>query len=175
MNSFWKWLFVGSGAGPGLRRFLDWWLILHAVVGAGLALALPISLETAGTSLLLPIAGIFIGLSFAWGGNAQALLQTKEISRLSKYRQGGFVEYVFTYQAAVLLILISLCSWALAGLGIFDRIWPTLGHGLAYKSVAGVLFFLASMTVRECWHVVLGAQFMLLARVRITERDTNEG
>ena len=171
MISFWRWFFRGSGAGPGVRRFFDWWLLVHIAVGAGLASILPISLEKAGTGLLLPLAGIFIGLSFAWGGNAQALLQSSEITQLSAYRSGGYEEYLYTYQSAVLLILLSLCLWAIAGLGIFDAVWPICRSGLAYKSIAGILFFFASITLRECWHVVLGSQSMLLARFKIREKN----
>lgn len=171
MISFWRWFFRGSGAGPGVRRYLDWWLLIHFAVGAGLAFILPISLEKAGTGLLLPLAGIFIGLSFAWGGNAQALLQSSEITELSLHRSGGYEEYLYTYQSAVLLILLSLCLWAIAGLGIFDAVWPVCRSGSAYKSIAGVLFFFASITLRECWHVVLGAQSMLLVRFKIREKN----
>lgn len=174
MISFWRWFFRGSGAGPGIRRFVDWWLIVHTSVGCIFALILPITLEKSGTSLLLPLAGIFIGLSFAWGGNAQALLQSPEITRLSAHRRGGYEEYLYAYQSAVLLILVSLCLWAIAGLGIFDNIWPACTTSIEYKIVAGVLFFSASMTLRECWHVVLGAQSMLLARFKIQENSGND-
>lgn len=145
------------------------------VVGGALAYILPMTLQRAGTSLLLPIAGVFIGLTFAWGGNAQALLQSDELARLSSFRDGGYEEYLYTYQSAVLLILVTLCCWALAGLGILDKVWPTSAEPLQYKTLAGVLFFLSSITVRECWHVVMGSQAMLLARFEIRKHDQNHG
>jgi hypothetical protein len=128
------------------------------------------TIQHAGVSLLLPIAGVFIGLTFAWGGNAQALLQTDELAKLSSYRDGGYEEYVYTYQSAILLILLTLCLWALAGLGIFDQVWPTTAHGVQYKCIASILFFFSSMTVRECWQVVIGSQAMLLVRFKIRRR-----
>lgn len=171
MISYWRWFFHGSGDGPGIRRFLDWWLLVHFLVGGLSAFFLPITLEQAGTSLLLPLAGIFIGLSFAWGGNAQALIKSPEITLLTTFRKGGYEEYLYTYQSAVLLILVSLCLWAIAGLGVFDKVWPVSRTSIAYKFVAWVLFVFASMTLRECWHVVLGAQSMLLARFKIKENS----
>jgi len=136
---------------------------------------LPISLKEASTSLLLPVAGILIGLSFAWGGgNAQALLQTKEIEDIAYFKKGGFEDYVYTFQSAIFLILVTLCFWALAGLNIFDSIWPTCNNKIWYRLLIGFIFFLSlmigfifflsSMTLRECWHVVLGAQQLLLMR-----------
>jgi hypothetical protein len=133
------------------------------------------TLQNAGVGLLLPIAGVFIGLTFAWGGNAQALLQSDELSRLSSYRKGGYEEYLYTYQSAVLLILITLCCWALAGLGIFDKVWPIHTHSIQYKTLSGALFLLSSITIRECWQVVMGSQAMLLARFTIRKHDKSDG
>ncbi|MHA7834041.1 MAG: hypothetical protein ACX94A_06120 [Algiphilus sp.] len=143
-------------------------------VGFLFAFILPIPLDKAGTGLLLPLAGIFIGLSFAWGGNTQALLQSEEIQSMAKFRDGGFVEYLYTYQAAILLILVSLLFWAVAGLGVFDKVWPTQENEGWYKMVTGVLFFFASATLRECWHVVLGSQALLLARFKISKHGADD-
>ena len=173
MITFWQWLMVGTGNGPGIKRFIDWWLLLHVSVAGALAYLLPISLKDAATSLLLPVAGIFIGLSFAWGGNAQALLQSEEIENVSKFKDGGFTDYVYVFQSAILLILVTLCLWAVAGLGIFDIVWPISPKLLSYKAVAFVLFFFSSMTLRECWHVVLGAQSLLLVRFQVRKRKKN--
>jgi len=171
MISFWKWFFHGSGAGPGIRRFFDIWFFVHIAVGVAASLIVPVSLQQAGTSLLLPLAGIFIGLSFAWGGNAQALLQTDEIEQFVAFRDGGYEEYIYTYQSAVLLILIALIGWGFAGLGIFDKVWPTNSQGNLYHIISATLFFLASVTLRECWHVVLGAQALLLIRFKIRKKN----
>lgn len=171
MINFWGWFFRGTGAGPGVRRYLDWWLIAHAVVGITMSFILPITLENASTSLLLPIASIFIGLSFAWSGNAQALLQSQEIEELSSYRSGGYEEYLFTFQSAILLILLTLIAWGVAGLGIFDQVWPVTQCSFSYRFITGFLFFLASITFRECWHVVLGSQALLLMRFKIKQRN----
>lgn len=174
MTSFWRWFFVGSGAGPGIRRLFDLWLLVHLAVGAALSLLVPISLESSANGLLLPLAGIFIGLSFAWGGNAQALIQTSEILQLAGKRKGGFLEYLYAYQLAILLILVSLTCWALAGLGIFDQVWPLDQHSWQYKVLAAGLFSLASITLRECWHVVVGAQAMLAIRLSLKEKQKND-
>lgn len=171
MTKFWSWFFRGSGAGPGIVRFLDRWLLVHIAAGVALALVVPIPLQDAATSLLLPVAGIFIGLSFAWGGNAQALLQSGEVETLSSFKEGGYEEYVYTFQAAILIILITLVLWAIAGLGVFDCVWPVRESVLEYGVIAGTLYFFSSLTLRECWHVVLGAQSLLLARFRIRQAD----
>lgn len=169
---FWTWFFRGTGGKPGYRKFLDRWFFFHLILGIALAWVVPISLKEAANAVLLPLAGIFIGLSFAWGGNAQALLQTEEIEKLTDYHPGGFEDYIYTFQAAILAILVTLAGWGFAGLGLFDDVWPKTSSRPAYLCVAGSLFFLASLTIRECWHVVLGAQLMLIARRKIKRRTT---
>ncbi|WP_147418149.1 hypothetical protein [Salinisphaera sp. Q1T1-3] len=171
MINFWTWLFRGGARYPGIYRYWDFWLLLHAFIGGLLATTLPISLQQAATTLLLPVAGVFIGLSFAWGGNAQALLQTSEIEDVSNFSRGGYEEYVFAFQAAILCILITLVLWTLAGLGLFDKFWPTERELWPYRSIVGILFFFSSMTLRECWHVVLGAQNLLIMRFKVRQNS----
>lgn len=168
--TFWHWLFKGSGADPGFGRILNWWLVLHIGVGVGAVFVVPGTLKDAANSVLLPMVGILIGLTFAWAGNAQALLQSEEMAQLAKFRKGGFEEYVYTYQLAILAILITLILWGLAGLSVFDDVWPKCTGSIPYDVIKGILFAACSITIRECWHVVLGAQLMLLAQKRIRER-----
>jgi hypothetical protein len=166
--SFWSWFLLGPGR-PGWRKFADRWLFLHIGVGLTLARAVSSDLRTAASTVLLPLVGVLIGLSFAWAGNAQALLQTEEVEELSGHHPRGFVEYVFTYQAAIFTILTSVVVWGLAGLGIFEG--PHLASKFRYSAVETILYTISSLTIRECWHVVLGAQELLLARYRIRQQD----
>jgi len=165
--NFWRWLVKGSGARPGYRRLINVWVVLHFGVGFGLSSVVRVDLVTAANAVLLPLVGILIGLCFAWAGNAQALLQVTEIEEMTDFHEGGFAEYVFVYQAAIFTILLTLVAWALAGLGIFDQTWPTPRSGVSYFVVKILLFTLSSLTIRECWHVVLGAQWMLLMQRKI--------
>lgn len=169
--NYWRWFFKGSGAQPGYRRLLNRWIILHLFSGVIVALVVPIDLQTAANTVLLPLVGILIGLSFAWAGNAQALLQSAEIDKLSDHHEGGFVEYVFTYQTAILAILVTLVVWGLAGLHVFDAVWPSSRALIAYFAIKTFLFLLVSLTLRECWHVVMGAQWLLLVQREIRKHD----
>ncbi|MCD6405086.1 MAG: hypothetical protein J7M19_04620 [Planctomycetes bacterium] len=165
--NYWRWFFKGSGGKPGFRGLLNRWLFIHAAVGIVLGFLVKVDLTTAANAVLLPLAGIFVGLSFAWAGNAQGLLQSSEIEEMAKRHAGGFVEYVFVYQTAILTILLTLCLWGLAGLRVFEsRLFVTESGEARYSAMAVKigLFTLSSLTLRECWHVVLGAQWMLLAR-----------
>lgn len=162
--SFWRWFFGRRGSRPGLLRLLDPWLCLHVLIGVVLTMTVKASMQLAANTVLLPLAGIFIGLAFAWAGNAQAMLQSAEIEEIALYHEGGFVEYAFAFQTAILTILITLVLWGLAGLGIFDEYLPAAKYPLPYASLKAILFAASSASLRECWHVVLGAQWMLLSQ-----------
>jgi hypothetical protein len=146
---------------------LDSWVFVHAAVGVVLAISVPLSVKECADSVLFPLAGVLVGLSFAWAGNAQALLQSSELQDLSSYHPGGFAHYVFTFQTAILVLLVTLVLWAIGGLSLFDCIWPTPKDRIMYHLVKLTLFALSSLSIRECWHVVLGAQWMLLAQATI--------
>lgn len=172
--NYWQWFFKGSGGKPGYRRILNRWIFLHLVVGLIVSFSVQMDVATSAKTVLLPLAGILVGLSFAWAGNAQALMQSSEIENLSEYHKGGFAEYVFTYQTAILTILVTLVLWGLAGLHIFDMRWPTVSRPILYFAIKTFLFLLSSLTIRECWHVVMGAQWMLLAQKQIKKHKVQE-
>lgn len=165
--SFWRWFTRGSGGKSGLMRLINLWLLFHVGIGWALSRLVPVELATAANAVLLPLVGILIGLAFAWAGNAQALMQSAEIDELAMHHEGGFVDYVYTYQLAIFIILVTIVLWAFAGLEVYDKVWPTVSCGNYYFGVKTILYAMSSLTLRECWHVVLGAQFMLLAQRRI--------
>jgi hypothetical protein len=196
--NFWKWFFIGDidkpqtdesidqmngKVAPGIRAYLDGWLVFHIVVGILLMLAVPVKINEAAKSILLPLAGIFIGLTFAWGGNAVSLMQSKEIDMLADFRLGGLKQYVFKFQAAILVLLITIISWGLAGLNVFEFLYKKLQPNIIYNTIEACLYFLTSIALRDCWHVVMGAQSMVLLRSAMkkvlkkqrTEKTRNKG
>lgn len=92
---FWRWLFLGLQDRPGYRQLVNWWLVVHIAVGIAVAQLVGVSVHEAAQTFLLPLAGIFIGLSFAWVGNAQALLQESEIEKIAEYHPDGIRTYVY--------------------------------------------------------------------------------
>ncbi|GAB6176902.1 hypothetical protein JCM16814_17930 [Desulfobaculum senezii] len=103
--------------------------------------------------MMLPLFSILFGITFAWSGNITALLSTTEINRLSDEVDGGLEEYVYYTQGVVLLILTTSIGWGLAGLELItNRLWYI------------PLFCLTSISIRECWNLILLAQYLTLAR-----------
>lgn len=170
MISFWRWFFFGSGAEPGIKGFFDIWLFFHIAVGFCSAFVVSGSLQQIGGNLILPLAGVFIGLAFAWGGNAQSLMQSAEIENFSRFNAGGFEDYVYSFQLAILVLIVTITCWGVAGVGVFDHFWPK-NSNITYRYISAFLFFLISISIRECWHVVLASQMLLLIRYKIRRQQ----
>ena len=171
--TFWYWLFCGSGGKPGFSRIINGWMLVHCGVAFWLALYVPIELREATNSILAPLAGLLIGLAFAWAANAQALLQCEEVEEIVKNTKGGFPDYVYTYQLSVFIVLLTMILWGLASLGVFDKIWPKIDSHY-YIGCKYVLYLMTSLTIRTCWHVVMGAQLMLIVRWTIRQNGSAE-
>ena len=58
-----------------------------------------------------------------------------EINILADYRPGGLREYVFKFQAAILILLFTMVAWGLAGLDIFENLNCHSKLSMFYKAV----------------------------------------
>ena len=158
-------------------------MLLHLGIGMLLTWLVESSLQDVARNFLLPLSSILIGLTFAWGGNAQVILQTEEIETFSSYHPGGLQEYVYTYQSAILMIITTIVFWGIAALGIFDNLlkwhytWyiitvtpaPLSKIPLWYSIVKIWCYLLSSLALRECWQIIFAAHLMLLIRKRVRD------
>lgn len=162
---YWKWLFRGINGQMGLAKFFDRWMIVHAILAFLGAKFITVPLQEVSTTLMLPFASIFIGLSFALAGNAQTLLLSKELRKLFNQHPDGLKNYLYTFQTSILILLVLLIGWGAAGFGMFSI---ANAYHMQF-SVKVVLYFLSSVALRECWHVVLGSQILVLYKYFLEE------
>jgi hypothetical protein len=131
LPNFWKWFFFGTGGLSGWRRLVAPGLIFHVAAGFFGAMFIPANLKEISAAVLLPLASVFVGLTFAWVANVQAVLQSDEVFKLGQYKDGGFEDFVFPFQLGVLIILVCLVVWGLAGLGVFESVVALGGNSAA--------------------------------------------
>lgn len=145
--------------------------IVDILAGAAAAFLIPVSMSDAAGTLILPLAGLTVGLTFAWAGNSHALLQSSELEELAEYFEDGVEGMAYEYQLAILVVLVILGAWGLAGLEVFDSLAETPWHDV----IAGVLYAGASMGLRASWRVVADTQRLLVTRQfmreKLRERD----
>lgn len=175
MPSFWCWFICGYKGEAGYKKLLNKWLILHTFLAVALVFLTSKSPSELAIPILLPLAGTLIGLSFAWVGNALAILQTDELEKMTDNHPDGIANYIYYFQMAILILLVSLCFWGVVGLGVFDYFDDSKWVDVPVKFS---MFFIASISIRECWNVVLFTQMLLMARVKIRKvnkaADNNE-
>lgn len=177
--SFSIWFFRGiDGSKSGLRRVFDRWFLLHIVVGIALGVFIDTPLKDVSRVILLPLMGILIGLTFAWAGNAQGFIQTKEIIEVSKNKPGGYIDYVFVYQFSIFMVLLCTGFWAVVAFDFkeitwFDRpIHPKYLTVIQKISIKSFLFFILSFTIREAWSTIQGVHYFLIVKNKLYERDS---
>lgn len=169
--NFWDWLFTGYNARAGILKLFDTWLILHVVVGLACALLTQQRLEEFSHKLLLPLAAVLFGIAFAWIGVAQGLLQTDELRKFTRGNPDGHLNYIYGFLLSCLILVTTLVIWGLVGLGIVDQIIPEKEFPSAYIGIKSVVFFVLSMSIRECWQVMIGAAYLLRARLAVQDHD----
>ncbi len=162
--SFWRWWFR-----YGTTRYFDRWLLVHIVFGYFLATNVTMNFEHAASVIVIPLVGVLVGLSFAWAGNALAMLQSTELALMASKNPRGMKDYLYTYQAAILALIVCIVLWSLVALGLHHI---KLFAGLSpFQIILGKMgfFALSSLSIRECWQIVLSTQWLLLSKHKINE------
>lgn len=160
---YWQWLFKGLRGGPaGIKRFYNRWLVLHISVGVVFAFLTPVPIYIAADSILTPLAVVLVGFIFIWTTTLQ-VLQSNRMAELFKAHPHSYDKYVCVYQTAILVFFVTLCAWIIGDLHIYDEV---LGASFLCYLVKVLLFFMSSVTVRECWHLVLSVAKLSLINMK---------
>ncbi len=174
ITPFWTWFFFGTGGRPGFKRLLDKWIFFHLIIGFALS-KIQISTGEVSKDALIPMISVFIGLTFSWAGNANSLLQSEKIIRMSEKRRGGIYEYVYTFQLCVFIMLFAIGAWTVAAIQVP---YPTWMGFINYDDfdffVRVFLLGLLSLTLRTCWQTVVGANFLLLSQILLPNNELLE-
>ncbi len=162
--TFWHWFFYGTGGSPGWTRLLNSYLIVHLIFGVALTYLIELPVSDVAENALLPMLAVFIGLTFSWAGNAHSLMQTPEVQEIASNKPGGIYEYVYTFQLSILIMLVTIGLWTLAMLE--PRAFIQDEKVIMLFNLFATIFLYASgsLTLRTCWHAVVGTNMLLLWR-----------
>jgi hypothetical protein len=161
ITSYWKWLLYG-GKKAGFFLIIDKWLFVHAIIALLMIYLLPnTTLKDAGEKVIVPLSGVFVGMTFAWIGNAQAVVNSNGLDALILRSQSSLRDYVYIFLNSALIVLATLIMWGLAALGLHDQ---KLIIDFKFGIIVWEFFYylLTSIAVRECWSVIIGMQSLIL-------------
>lgn len=155
--SYWKWLFHGlKGEKPGIFLYWNKWLAFHIAISIIISIVTNEVKQSTAQTIVIPFVSILIAITVAWCGNIVVLLNNDEIIELTEKHKLGIEEYSYSVQNVILCLLITIISWTLYGIGLFNNFYGTTW-----------LFFLSSLTIRECWHLIMFVQLLTIARTKI--------
>lgn len=166
--SFWKWFRKGSGRSAGATRLLSLWLVFDITLALSSPFWTPSQTLELAKGVLLPLSGVFVGLAVSWSATAYVLINSEEISRLAEQNEAGLENYVYPFQLAILILLVTITFWTAVTVVAPPQIdFPILvneSHAVGdYFMVFGI--FLTSMSLRVAWQVVdLVSTTLLYAR-----------
>jgi hypothetical protein len=174
---FWAWLRKGSGGLPGWRRLVTWALIGHLIIGVIAAVNVTVNLSTAAQVVLIPLSGVFVGLTFAWVANVQGHLQSPEIEELALFKKGGYADYVYTFQLGMLVVLTAIVVWGIAGIGLADLLCHALFGSIQTCAwlPAVLLYASVSFAISTCWQLITATMLMIVTRHRIMDLKRRRG
>lgn len=88
----------------------------------------------------------------AWTTRAYTILQTKDLREMLFSEQRPAEDYIFGFQLSILVVVVMIVYVAvMAGGGIEIGL---LGQPLDSQASAFWMYFLISLTLRECWGVI---------------------
>jgi hypothetical protein len=153
MDSFWTWLYKGSKHGPrGIKNILNAYLIVHVSIAALATHLMVADPVVFAQKALFPASSILVGLSMAWTTRAYTILQTKDLREMLFSEQRPAEDYIFGFQLSILVVVVMIVYVAvMAGGGIKIGL---LGQPLDSQASAFWMYFLISLTLRECWGVI---------------------
>lgn len=172
--SFKHWLVTSEKAGGGLARWWNSYLLVHAAVGIGLGLAFQQDLSDRARSVVLPLAGVLVGLTFAWAATAISIVSSTEFRRIMVGSRQGVRGTANYYQLAILAVLSATVLWALAGLGPFRVPLGASAVAVVNKAIAMSLFGVTSFAVMECWSAVNLTRLTLLLYNTVKQSDDSK-
>lgn len=166
-HGFWEWLANGSGGKRGISRLIGPWNYLDVLVGVIFYDNVISDQQMFAKDILLPVSGVFIGISVSSVMAFSSLMTSKELTLLSSNHSGGLIDLLYALALAVLLSLTTLIYWvAVSSLS-----------GLSSSVFIGIGAAITCLSVRMAWRTILGfCWFIYLisnARRAIEGRNTS--
>lgn len=150
--TFWKWFLGFGGARPGVMLILGWPTLIHASIAASLTFLLKSDGFDFALKALFPAASIFVGMSIAWTFRAATVLNDKGFRKKVINENNPIEEYLYGFQLSILILMFTVAYISLMAAGGFNFYIISVYWSIKLSSFW--LYFLISMSVRECWSIV---------------------
>ena len=180
---FKEWFFKGIDDKPGYKRMLTWKLIKYIFIGIALSLIVNQSIIKISSISIIPLLSVLLGVTFAWIGNSHMLMVDKNVLQVISKRKGGLIEYLYTYQLAVLILLIILVFNILNGLEFYQLLLNFIKFKIKlnmncisflriiYKTI---IFSSLSYSVAIVWEIITISQWFYIIKSLVDKEETKK-
>lgn len=168
--TFWKWLLgPHESGGFNITTVFDGWLFFHASIALILLFLLRVTPYEFAAKALFPAASILVGMAVAWTSRAATILQDKNFKSKMISEKNPIENYVYSYQFSLLIIISCVVFVSIMASGGIN--FKFINPNLAYNVSGFSMYFLLSMSIRECWQVINFSSMLSLLSDKVHERD----
>jgi hypothetical protein len=172
ITGFWTWLFKrGNRASRGISPLFDRWLFVHALVAIVLTNFLNLDPFSFASKALFPAASIFVGMAVAWTSRASTILHDNKFRKAIISERNPTESYFYSYQLSLLIMISTVCYISIMSAGGFD--FNLINYRFSTAASGFFLYFLLSLSVRECWSVVNFSSLLSILSDRVTAKDVD--
>ncbi len=155
-----------------MAHLIDWWCILYALISVVLSCYANESLNEISRVLIIPLLSIMIGMTIAWTGVTFSIAMSNELLKLFKDKAVDLVDYLYMFQAVLLVLVTTIALWSLASILNHSFLPSFFSKNEIVFLCRFVLFFLLCMSVRECWGVVVGTYLLIISHINVKDIDS---
>ena len=152
VEGFWPWMLARSGRKTGYRLLLSPWLALDALIAAGLVYGLRVDGFEFAQRALFPAASILVGMAVGWTTRAATIVSDAKFRNNMVSDGNPLEDYVYGYQLSILILFLCICYIAIMSSGGFN--FYIFSEKLSSIFSSYFMYFLISLTIRECWSVI---------------------
>lgn len=151
--NFWTWLLTKDQNGKrGIAPLFDRWMLLHAAIAVSFVMFLNIDPFAFAGKALFPAASILVGMAVAWTSRASTILHDAKFREAIISEDNPPESYFYSYQLSLLIMIstvVYISIMAAGGLSFY-----VINRHLSSTCSGFFLYFLLSLSIRECWSIV---------------------
>ncbi|WP_100258991.1 hypothetical protein [Qipengyuania seohaensis] len=172
IEEYWSWFSAKSGRKTGYRLLFSRWTLLDLGVAAALTIGLKLNGFEFAQKALFPAASILAGMAFAWTSRASTILNNAEFRDRIIGENNPLSDYVYGFQTSILILFCCVVYIAIMAAGGFS--FSFISDDVSVFISSFWMYFLISITIRECWSVINFTNLLTLLDDHTRDRPTDK-
>lgn len=161
-----------GGRRTGYKLLLTKWLLADFLIAAALTFGLKIDGFEFADKALFPAASILVGMAVAWTARASFIINDYDFRNSMITKDNPIEDYVYGYQLSILILFVCIVYVAIMAAGGFN--FHIYDATLSAHLSSFFMYFLMSVTIRECWSVINFTNMLSLLNAMVKPNSTKD-